>query len=858
VPDPDPYRLPASVVPSRYDLTLEPDLHAATFSGFESVTLRIAETVDEIRVNALDLVIVEGWLEADDDRRLDLSATLDPDREQAILTLAAPAEPGDWTLHLRFTGELNDRLTGFYRSTFTAADGEKHTIATTQFEATHARRAFPCWDEPARKAVFSVTLVVPDHLAAVSNAAEVSSEATDDGRRRVRFADTIKMSTYLVAFVIGPLEMTTPIDVNGTALRIVYPPGGGHLTAFAQEAGAFALDHLANYYGIAYPGDKLDLVAIPDFSFGAMENLGCVTFRETLLLVDRDRASQAELQRIVDVVAHEIAHMWFGDLVTMRWWNGIWLNEAFATFMEMLTTNAFRPDWDRWTDFGIARSAAFDTDSLATTRPIEYAVASPEDAEGMFDVLTYEKGAAVVRMLEQYLGAEEFRAGIGAYLAAHAYANTETTDLWDAIEATVDSPTRRIMDSWIFQAGHPVVAVSLINGGRTVHLEQDRFRYAGQRAHNVGTAPADDVRWMIPIVLRVGRGDATEVIKVLLEGDSIDVDLDQPAEWVVGNDHGSGFYRVTYEGSLLDNLASRAQRDLTALERYGLVEDMWAAVLAGRIGVDRLLGTLRAFADETDLSVWQRIVGVLGALERLMSDDQRSDFTAFVRALLGPAYKRLGNERADGESDRVSSLRAVLLAALAEHGDDETMLARAQELYAQLGTEQPVDPELGNAAVRLVAASADEQRFADLMARSAAATTPQEKLRYLGALADVSDPVLFGRLLDMTLTDEVRTQDAPFLLRRAILNRANGEAAWAFVTAQWDTINARLPSAGIPRMLEGIRVVNSAQLADGIDSFLDTHPVPQAEKQIEQHRERMSVSVALRDREVKRLADVLA
>ncbi len=859
MPDSDPYRLPASVVPSRYDLTLEPDLDAATFTGFESVAVRITETVDEIRVNAVDLTIEEGWLEASDGRRLDLSANLDPEQEQAVLALATPAEPGEWTLHLRFSGELNDRLTGFYRSTFTAADGAKHIIATTQFEATHARRAFPCWDEPARKAVFSVTLVVPEHLAAVSNAAEVSSELTDDGRRRVRFADSITMSSYLVAFVIGPLEMTSPIDVNGTPLRIVHPSGGGHLTAFAQEAGAFALDHLADYYGIPYPGDKLDLVAIPDFSFGAMENLGCVTFRETLLLVDRDRASQAELQRIVDVVAHEIAHMWFGDLVTMSWWNGIWLNEAFATFMEMLVTDAFRPDWDRWTDFGIARSAAFDTDSLRTTRPIEYPVASPSDAEGMFDVLTYEKGAAVVRMLEQYLGAQEFRAGIAAYLGAHAYANTETTDLWDAIEDTVGQPTRRIMDSWIFQAGHPVVTVSLTDDRRTLHLAQDQFRYASQRTGDPGDDTATEgARWLIPVVLRVGRGETTEVIKVLLEGDAIDVDLEQPADWVVGNDRGSGFYRVTYEGSLLDDLAGRAQRDLTALERYGLVEDVWAAVLAGRLGVDRLLGTLRAFADETDLSVWQRIVGVLAALERLVTDDQRSDLTAFVRALVGPAAKRLGVDRGDGETDRMSSLRAVLLSALADLGDDETARARAEELYVRLGGEDAVDPELGNAAVHIVAASADEERFAELLARSVAATTPQDTLRYLGAMADVSDPALFGRFLAMTLSDEVRTQDAPFLLRRAMLNRTNGEAAWAFVAQHWDTLNARLPSAGIPRMLEGIRVVTSAELAEGIDSFLDTHPVPQGEKQIDQHRERMSVSVALRDREAKRLADVLA
>ncbi len=861
VPDLDPYRLPASVVPSRYDLTLEPDLDAATFTGFESVSLHIAEPVEEIRLNALDLTIDQGWLEAADGSRLDLLASTDPEREQAVLALAAPAEPGDWTLHLHFSGQLNDRLTGFYRSTFTDPDGVKHTIATTQFEATHARRAFPCWDEPARKAVFAVTLVVPEHLAAISNASEISSEPNGDGRRTVRFADTMVMSTYLVAFVVGPLEMTEPMDVDGTPLRIIYPPGSGQLTAFAQAAGAFSLRHLSGYYGIPYPGDKLDLVAIPDFSFGAMENLGCVTFRETVLLVDQDRASQAELQRVMDVVAHEIAHMWFGDLVTMSWWNGIWLNEAFATFMEMLTTDAFKPEWDRWTDFGIARSAAFDTDSLSTTRAIEYTVTSPEDAEGMFDVLTYEKGAAVVRMLEQYLGADSFRAGIGAYLRAHAYANTETTDLWDAIEDAVGEPTRRIMDSWIFQAGHPVVGVSLSDDRKVVRLSQERFRYAAMDGAGSGgeSAEGETVRWAIPVVLRVGRGADTEVHKVLLEGGSTEADLGGPADWVVGNDRGSGFYRVTYANGLLDDLASRAQRDLTPLERYGLVEDTWGAVLAGHIGVDRLLSMLRAFADETDLSVWQRITGVLVSLERLVAEDRRGDFTAFVRALVGPAAKRLGRDPAEGESDRTSSLRAVLFASLAEQGDDQAAQTRAEELYVQLGIDQAsVDAELGQAAVRIVAGPADGDRFDDLLARSAAATTPQDKLRYLGALADVLDPTLFGRFLDLTLTDQVRTQDAPFLLRRAMLNRANGPAAWLFVTSNWDTLNARLPSAGIPRMIEAIRAVNAAELADGIEAFLDAHPVPQGTKQIDQHRERMRVGVALRDREAVRLADALA
>ena len=253
---------------------------------------------------------------------------------------------------------------------------------------------------------------MPEGLLAISNAKEVARQTLDDGHVRVHFAETMVMSTYLVAFVVGPLEATKPVTAGGVDLRIVHPVGKGDLAPFAQEVGAFCLDHLADWYGIEYPGDKMDMVAIPDFAFGAMENLGCVTYREVLLLVDPATATQPELQNVVDVIAHELAHMWFGNLVTMQWWEGIWLNEAFATFMEMLTTDAFRPDWERWVAFGLSRSEALDTDALHSTRPIEFEVVSPEDAEGMFDILTYEKGAAVVRMLQQYLGEDPFQQGL--------------------------------------------------------------------------------------------------------------------------------------------------------------------------------------------------------------------------------------------------------------------------------------------------------------------------------------------------------------------------------------------------------------------------------------------------------------
>ncbi|HWE70388.1 MAG TPA: M1 family metallopeptidase, partial [Acidimicrobiales bacterium] len=347
--DPSTYRLATTVVPHRYRLELTPDLPAATFAGDAEIEVTVQQAVDSITLNAAELAIAAAELTETSGRTLVATAvTLDEEEERATISFPEALTPGPATLHLTFTGILNDKLHGFYRSTFTDDAGVEHLIATTQMEATDARRAFPCWDEPDKKAVFEVALVVDDNLAAYSNGPVIDEAPAPGNKKRVTFAPTMVMSTYLVAFIVGPLVATPHTDVDGVPLRIVHPPGKEHLTPFALEVGAHALRFFTDYFGIPYPADKLDLVAIPDFAFGAMENLGCVTFRESVLLVDPAQAARTELERVADVVCHEIAHMWFGDLVTMKWWNGIWLNEAFATFMEVLAVDAFQPEWQRW------------------------------------------------------------------------------------------------------------------------------------------------------------------------------------------------------------------------------------------------------------------------------------------------------------------------------------------------------------------------------------------------------------------------------------------------------------------------------------------------------------------------------
>ncbi|HEX6786984.1 MAG TPA: M1 family aminopeptidase, partial [Acidimicrobiales bacterium] len=759
-------------------------------------------------------------------------------------------------------GTLNDKLRGWYRSTYKDEEGNERVIATSQMQATDCRRAFPCWDEPDFKAVFAVTMVVADDLLAISNGPEVSRDARPDGRHVVRFADTMSMSTYLVAFIVGPLVATDPVDVGGVPLRLVHVPGKEALSGFGLEVGQFALRWFQDYYAIPYPSDKVDLVALPDFAAGAMENLGCITFRESVLLVDPSTATQTEEQLVADVVSHELAHMWFGDLVTMRWWNGIWLNEAFATFMEVAACDAFRPAWKRWETFSLERTAAFETDSLTTTRPVEFEVVSPEDADGMFDVLTYEKGGALLRMLEQYLGEERFRDGIRHYLAKHSYGNTETSDLWDALEATSGEPVRRIMDSWIWQEGYPLVTASLDAAGSTLVLRQHRFLFDEDGAD---AATVGDTRWAIPVGVRqVTSGEdgshaavgAAQESKVLLDQDELRLPLLSPDAVVVVNSGGHGFYRVAYDDTLRTRLAAAAQRELSTVERYALVDDTWAAVVAGSVHAAAFCQLATGFADEPDVAVWRTLVAGLGWCDRLLEGEPRERFRAFVRDLVGPRVQTLQWQAADGEDDLTGELRGLLIRALAVLGDDADAQVKASELFEQqLHDPASVDPPVTAAVVGVVAANGGVAEYDRYVERFKEATTPQEQLRYLYALADFPDEDLMARTLEFLLGPDVKTQNAPYALARCILNRERGEQAWRFVREHWDHANAAFPDPSIVRMIDPVKSLTRPEQEADVAGFFAEHDIPQAAKTLQQVLERQRVNVALRTREAPRLAD---
>ena len=842
-PDLDPYRLPRWVVPIRYDLRLSPSLEDAAFTGRVVIELEVIEPTELVVLNAADLEILGCTVDG-------AAATWElwEDTERLAVRPGDELTAGRSVLEIEFSGVLNDLLRGFYRSTYTDDTGSQHVIATSQMQATDCRRAFPCWDEPEFKAVFGITLDIADGLFAISNAPEID-RTTTDGRTLIRFADTMTMSTYLVAFVVGDLEATDVVDVDGIPVRVVHVPGKGHLTSFALDVAAFCLRWFQEYYDIDYPGQKVDLVALPDFAAGAMENLGCITFRESLLLVDPQRGTQHERSLVADVVAHELAHMWFGDLVTMRWWNGVWLNEAFATFMEVAATDAYRPDWERWTNFGVARTAAFETDSLSSTRSVEYAVESPADCEGMFDVLTYEKGGALLRMLEQYLGPERFRDGVRHYLTTHSYGNTETNDLWDAIESTTGDPVRDMMDSWIWQPGYPLVSAELAGSDDRPQLllSQRRFGFDATTEHGAAS-------WLVPVSVRAGTTTTTHLLD---RKAVVAVPLDDPSVPIVVNAGGAGFFRTAYDPELRDRLAGDVLAEMSTLERYNLVDDAWSATVAGQMTSPELLSFLEGFGAEREHAVWQSIIAALGGLTRLVDGDARDALQRRIAALLAPALEELGTP-ADGEPELSRKLRGLLTRAAGTIGDDDAVQAWCRSLYeAWRADPAAVDAELAAAAIVVVAATADAATYDVLRSGYADAETPQDRLRHLYALAEVDDRDLLVRTREYVLGPDVRTQDAPFVLRIALNNRVGGADTWAFLVEHWDEASRRFPSNSIVRMIGGITSLNTPELVEQVQAFFADHPIEQSITTQRQLLERQRINAALRSRDEQRLAAAL-
>src|SRR2546429_324750 len=649
-----PYRLPTHVVPSRYDLRLEPDLTTLSFRGEETVAVTVTEPTDEVVLNAVDLAITEATIANDRGESLRGVPAMDEATERCRIAFPSRVAPGAWRLSLRFAGPLNDKLRGFYRSSYKDASGATRLLAATQFESTDARRAFPCWDEPAFKAVFAVTLAIDPALTAVSNT-RVVAERQEGGKKVLTFADTIKMSTYLVAFVVGELEATDPVLVGEAPVRVWCVPGKRRLAAFGHDVAVASPGFFEAYYRLPYPGDQLDLLAIPD------------------------------------------------------------------------------------------RAAALVVDGLHSTRPIEFPVRAPRDADAMFDVLTYEKGASVLRMLEQYLGAEVFRDGVRDYLRRHAYGNAETGDLWAALGRAARQPIPEVMDGWIFKPGYPLVSVRL--EGRELVLSQQRFTYLAEPLEGGPPSGEPGAHWRVPVQLRIRAGGKPSVNRLILSDADARVPSPAALEAVVVHEGGHGFYRVRFTPELLERLV-RHLPDLAPIERFNLVNDAWAVTAAGLGSLTDYLDLTARFRSERDRNVWSVLIASFHALNRIVEPADRPRLAAFVRDRLTPAFTELGwTVRAD-EDELTRQLRGDLARALGTLGDDVAVQQEAANLYApHVESGRYVDPNVLPALIAILAHAGDAARYDEFLRRFRAATTPQEEQRYLYALAGFRRPELVAHTL---------------------------------------------------------------------------------------------------------------
>ena len=836
----DPYRLPRNVIPLRYNLKIVPNLDTATFWGTVIFKLSVKTQTNTIMLNSKNLNIISIRM----NKKLENNFKLDLKTERLIITTRKMLKPGIVCLRIHFSGILNNDLTGFYRSTYLDNNGTEQVIATTQMQPSSCRLAFPCWDEPDFKAVFKIKLVVNNDLTVVSNSPEISRvpDPSDINKVIVSFADTIPMSTYIVAFIVGRFETTRTISVNGTLMRILHVPGKSNLTSLGLDVGEFSLKWFENYFDIKYPGKKIDLIAIPDFAAGAMENFGCVTYRETALLINSNNSTQNEQIRVADVVSHENAHMWFGNLVTMKWWNGIWLNEAFATFMGVAACDAYKPEWNRWTSFAFERSKAFRIDSLQSTRPVEFPVNSPEEADAMFDVLTYQKGGSLVRMLEMFIGKDRFRNGIRNYLKKYSYKNTETNDLWDTIEESLTSdkiPVRTIMNGWIFQKGYPVINVNIDTENNEIIIQQERFTFT--KSNQI-----DPTLWSVPIHFR-DSGDNANEKKILLNTREMRVKIGDSSKPLIINANGYGFYRVAYSADLFARFDTITISKMQVVERYTLIDDAWNNVLTNRLSAIEYLDFITNFSNERNFNVWNIIDDNINKCQRIIPTNKNLLNSRIIN-LIKPALDSIKLTPQPNEDTDTKQLRGILIKLMAYNANDTETQQKAREIFNSAENGEATDPELLNAVTTIVSLTGDENDFNLFKNKFRNANTPQNKLRYLLAVANFQSAELVRNACEFAFSNEVKTQDVSFLLNRAVANHQYGGIAWNFIKENIDKIKIT--------EIANIAVLNTPEQFADVKDFFNKNKIQS--QNLDQILELQSVNVDLRLREETRLINALS
>ncbi len=830
------FRLSPDVRPTSYDAQLSVDPEGKRFTGSLTLGLRLARAAGEIVLHAAGLDVGRARLRAAGVEREPAEIRAVAASETIVLRFAPPVGEGPAELELAWTGKMTDGLRGLYP----AGGG----IAATQFEAADARRVFPCLDEPGFKAPWRLAVEAPREARVLSNGPPVREEDLG-ARKRIHFDETPPLPTYLVALVVGGVEAGPPVEVRGVPVRTWAQPVKVPLTGFAQEVAAAVLPRLEDYFGVPYAFGKLDQVGLPEFEAGAMENAGLVTYREVALLLDPATASLAQKKRVAEVVTHELAHMWFGNWVTMSWWDDLWLNEAFATWMAFKIVDAWSPGWRVWLEFDQGKAAAMQLDALLSTHPIRAEIHDVAEAGEAFDLITYEKGGAVLRMVEGFLGEAPFREGIRRYMRRHAKGNAVADDLWAALGEASGEPVVELANAWIGRAGFPVLHVA--RRGSALRIEQKRF------LSDPAAAPGGaDEPWPIPVVLRAGGPGGARELRFLLRERSAEVELGGDPSWVHANAGARGFYRVAHGPAELRAIVA-SLGSLEPAERIALLSDEWALLKAGEREVGSFLELCAGFGAEEDRAVLDELVARLSALEhRVVGEEDLPAFRVFVARLFRPALLGTGWDPDAGEGDEVRLRRAAAVRALALVARDPPAIAEATARLDRwlAGDRAALEANLHDAAVVAAARAGDAVRFESLKALFDRETDPAFRRRWLLALAAFEAPELAARGVALGFSSEVPLQDAASFLGTLLSSRAAREPAWARLREEWGAVRVRLGAAPmlLRRVVEAIGGLVLRRHLDEAEALLSAQPVPEARQAAAQTLEGLRQNVALRDR----------
>ena len=830
-------RLPSAAVPVHYDISVEPNLGAASFEAAERIDVTLAAPATAIVLNAAEITFKDVSITAGG-RTQRARVTLDAEKEQATLSVPAPIAAGPATIEIAYAGRLNDDLRGLYLS---KANNRRYAI--TQMEATDARRMFPSFDEPAYKATFALTAVIDQGDTAISNGAVISDEpGPRPGKHTVKFATSPKMSSYLVALAVGDFVCNEGAS-DGIPIRICSTPDKKALTGFALEAAQHIVQYYDQYYSVKYPFKKLDIVAVPDFSAGAMENTAAIFYRETLLLAEPNAGAGTRYD-IAVVLAHEIAHQWFGDLVTMQWWDDIWLNEGFANWMMSKPLKAWHPEWHVALSETADNQKALRLDALESTRPIRSRATTPAEINELFDPIAYEKGAAVLRMVESWVGEEPFRAGVNAYIDRFKYGNARAEDFWATLTASTSKPVDRVMRTFVDQPGFPLISVdaSCSAGKASVALTQQRYRMTS-------AAPSTGQVWQVPVCLHTPDGGTSCEI---LDTARKTVVLRSCSPWTMPNADGRGYYRSSIAPAALKALAGHVA-DLSGPERLTLIADEWALVRAGTHDVGSYLDLASHYKSERSAEVLSDLAGTLTAIaEQLTTPATRPAFQAWVSELLTPAAQDLGwtftrSPSASAAEDDARTARATLMRELGLVARDPRTIEQARTLVErELAKPGTVEPTLLSAAVTVAARSGDAALYEQYLARAKASVDPEERYRYLYALTSFSDPALVRRTMEYVLGPDVRSQDTKLFIASLLTNEQARDVTWDLLRERWSAVQQKTGEfVGNTVIVSALSSFCSAGRAKEIKTFFAAHPVPDAERTLAQTLERIDRCAAL-------------